>query len=271
MRRALLCGCNYRGTSSELQGCIQDVTAAREVLITKYRFLPQNVLVLSDDTPIKPTRANMIAGFEWLLSGAKASDFKRPGALIVRQPLGTIMYFHFSGHGSYQIDRNGDEVDKRDETICPLDFMRGEIVDDYIRSTLINRVPAGSTLVSVFDCCHSGSSEDLRYTLRPDKTKAGSHFVLEDTTYYPETRGRVFYISGCRDEETSADAYIAGKFRGAMTAALLDTLGKNSYRSIRMIDLLDGMNSFLTKNKLDDQHPCMGFGRREALEVAFPL
>lgn len=45
-----------------------------------------------------------------------------------QQP-GDSLFFHFSGHGSQQYDRNGDEEDGYDETICPTDFRRaGQIV-----------------------------------------------------------------------------------------------------------------------------------------------
>ena len=45
--------------------------------------------------------------------------------------------------------------------------------------------------------------------------------VKDDKEY--ETRGQVIMVSGCLDEQTSADAYINNTNQGALTATFLDT------------------------------------------------
>ena len=60
------------------------------------------------------------------------------------------------------MDRNGDEADGKDESICPLDFSTiGMISDDMIRELLASKVPINSKLISLIDACHSESSFDL--------------------------------------------------------------------------------------------------------------
>ena len=69
-------------------------------------------------THTAPTCANIKKAIEELVRTAAAGD---------------LIFFSYSGHGSCQPDRNGDEADGRDETICPLDRdSAGDIVDDWI-------------------------------------------------------------------------------------------------------------------------------------------
>merc|ERR1712137_1430591 len=64
-------------------------------------------------------------------------------------------------------DRDGDEEDKFDETMVPLDYASaGQIPDDEINRELVLDLPEGCCLTAVMDCCHSGSILDLPYTLK---------------------------------------------------------------------------------------------------------
>ena len=44
---------------------------------------------------------------------------------------GDLIFIYYSGHGSYTIDRNKDELDGKDELIIPLDF--NAISDDELK------------------------------------------------------------------------------------------------------------------------------------------
>ena len=69
-----------------------------------------------------------------------------------------------TGHGGYVLDEDNDEDDGYDETIVPVDFAtNGQICDDDLYQTLVCALPAGASLVSVMDCCHSGTVLDLPY------------------------------------------------------------------------------------------------------------
>ena len=44
---------------------------------------------------------------------------------------GDYLFFHYSGHGGQQADKDGDEADGKDETLVPLDYQTaGQITDD---------------------------------------------------------------------------------------------------------------------------------------------
>ena len=237
MRKALLVGINYTGTPYRLFGCINDVVNMGSYLqkVRKYN----SFIIMTDTTTIKPTRSNILAGFKALLQGAKSGD---------------ELWFHFSGHGSLVNDASRDEESGQDSCICPIDVARaGFISDDVIRSNLAALVPKGVRLYMVLDACHSGTGCDLRYkyddasyltsrlTTLPEKY-VPTDWSLQQTNYefkrYDKTAGEVFCISGCQDEQTSADAFLGGQASGVVTYLLLNCLNNNSESTYKWKHLL---------------------------------
>jgi hypothetical protein len=164
-KKALLVGINYFGSKSELRGCINDVQNVKSMITQKFGFEEDaaHMLVLTDDQQGRksPTRENIIHGMKWLIEGAKDGD---------------SLFFHFSGHGGTQTDKDGDEADGKDETIIPVDYLtKGMIVDDDIHSMLVAPLPKGVRITAVMDCCHSGSVFDLPYSYKVD----GSLEIIE--------------------------------------------------------------------------------------------
>jgi hypothetical protein len=68
---------------------------------------------------------------------------------------------------------------------------------------------------------------------------------------YAETAGEVYMISGCRDEQTSADAYINNAFAGALTYAVFSILRANqaTIRTYSWSALLRDVRHFMRVNK----------------------
>ena len=60
MKYALLIGINYRGSPSELNGCINDVLKIKDELINKFGYESQNITLLTEDTVQKPTAQAII-------------------------------------------------------------------------------------------------------------------------------------------------------------------------------------------------------------------
>jgi hypothetical protein len=240
MKRALLVGINYVGTENELNGCINDIHNVTAYLQTVRGYLTASCIMMSDATPRKPTRANIMAAFKELLQGVRAGD---------------ELWFHYSGHGTLQRDTNGDEESGSDSCICPLDFNQtGFITDDVIRSALVALVPSGARLYIVLDACHSGTGCDLRYKYDDSSYLLNNaaaplpavydpnSWSLRQTSYeykrYAKTAGEVFCISGCQDSQTSADAFLAGKAAGALTFCLLQALNANNPATYKWKHLL---------------------------------
>jgi hypothetical protein len=186
-------------------------------------------------------------------------------ALVADMVAGDEAVFHFSGHGSLVRDTNGDEATGLDSCLCPIDYDApsasggGVVTDDEIRTLLVDRVPRGARLYVILDCCHNGSGCDIRY-----KYEDFSVLVRERPTplwrtqqraftnpKYTDTAGEVFMISGSRDEQTSADAYINNAYAGALTYAVFAILRANhaSIRTYSWSALLRDVRHFMRVNK----------------------
>lgn len=223
---AVLVGINYVGTESELNGCINDAKHLKSFLIEKAGYLPENIVLIADDgISTKPTKQNILNSFNTLISKAN-EGFNE-------------LWFSYSGHGSYEYDAGSDENDYYDEVICPVDYSTsGMIVDDYIYDNLVCKLPQTVTLFSLMDCCHSGTIFDLP--------------CLYTTTYTSNNNNKqhvanVISISGCKDNQTSADAYINGGYEGAMTWSFLNALVNADY-NVKITELVDNMR-ILLKNE----------------------
>ncbi len=223
-RRALLVGVNdYQGIS-DLRGCINDVTNMRSILKTYLDFTNRDMRVLVDR---RATKQNILHRLKDMVDKAKTGDF---------------LVFHFSGHGSQIRDRNGEELeDGMDELICPYDMNwdDGFITDDCLNG-IFKKLPKGVLLEVFVDSCHSGTvlkSADLgrpaelgpentirsRYLPPPADIACrleGEEDELKATRgFRSKTRSTVHHIlwAGCKDSQTSADAFINGSYNGAFT------------------------------------------------------
>jgi hypothetical protein len=256
-RTALLVGINYRDTENELNGCYNDVVNVAHYLRTVLGYAPGAIGVLTDGNrgstfpaSVAPTRQNILAGMAALVAGMVAGD---------------EAVFHFSGHGTLVRDTNGDEVTGLDSCLCPLDYNApasaggGVITDDELRALLVNRVPRGARLYVILDCCHNGTGCDMRYKyedfsvlLRPTPVPV---WRTQQKAFangkYAVTAGEVYMISGCRDEQTSADAYINNAFAGALTYAVFAILRANqaNIRAYSWSSLLRDVRHFMRVNR----------------------
>lgn len=216
--RALLVGVNkYRMPGADLQGCVNDVTNIRDVLLKYFGFSVREIRVLVD---ARATKENIMKRLKWLVKDAKPGD---------------RMVFHFSGHGSQIRDRDGDELkDHMDEIICPhdMDWDGTYIVDDELKK-IFSGIPKGATLDVLLDACHSGTGTRegrAMAMLRPEESIRPRFLAppvdikMREEEDLPVVKiGRAgnpqnhVLFSGCRDNQTSADAYIKGSYNGAFT------------------------------------------------------
>ena len=232
---AFLVGINYTGTINELYGCINDTKNVEDLLKNKYNFT--NVALLNDETSEKPTKQNILKGLQTLLSNTESGD---------------TAFFMFSGHGTGTADLNKDETDGQDELIVPIDAVSINtcILDDELNKLIRNTLKPGAKLVALFDCCFSGTMLDLRYT-----------YEYPDNTNQLETAGDVYMISGCTDQQLSADtvAPVNGKTMasGAMTYAFLTMIKETAL----MGDLVTKMGTFLKDNGYP-QRPLLSSGKK---------
>jgi len=256
-RKALIVGINYPGTAHSLNGCVNDANLIADMLTNNFGFTDaKNRRMLTDESA---TAANIRERLNWLVDGAEAGD---------------VLWFSYSGHGSQMINQQYDdadfEPDNKDEVICPVDFdWREKTIRDDELKEIFDRVPNGVNLTVLLDCCNSGSGldQDNQYQslgqaerdLQAVDPVKGARFLpmpsdianrgrgLELTVRPRSVQSRNvnqtgLLISGCQSHQTSADAWIGGRYIGACTYFLEDTLKANDY-NMSYLNLVDIMNS----------------------------
>ncbi|ORX46390.1 hypothetical protein BCR36DRAFT_102920 [Piromyces finnis] len=260
-KKALFIGINYTGTSAELKGCINDVRNISELMCRRYGF--QNCLYLTDeqDDPImKPTYHNIIEAMKWLVEGAQPGDslffhysghggtatdkegdetdgfdetiipldFQSKGQILDDEiyenlvtPLpkgcrltaifdschsGTVMDLPYT----YQCDGSIEviENDVRKEI-----FKKAvNIVGSFIQG---DQAMITSSLLGLFD----GSIDFSNLS----GNKTNNQAIIEKRKHDAD----VIQFSGCRDNQTSADAKINNQATGAMSYAFITVLNEN--------------------------------------------
>ncbi len=221
---------HYGGWSGELNACeadAQDMTA-----IAKSRKFKIKSLLTRD-----ATRANVLAEI-----GKAARELKK----------GDIFLLTYSGHGGQIPDLTGEEPDDMDETWCLYD---GELIDDELNQQL-GKFAAGVRVLVFSDSCHSGTVTRMAYYHGTDlgrATDAGGQRAAyrfmppevalrtyrEHKQFYVDlqraasagtakakVKASVLLISGCQDNQYSAD----GTFNGLFTAQLLKVWNNGKFK-----------------------------------------
>lgn len=240
-KKALCVGINDYpfGEENDLRGCVNDANDWATLLKNHFAFTDVKQLLNSD-----ATKAKVITGIKDLLNGAKAGD---------------ILVFTNASHGTYLADTDGDE-DKYDEAICPYDTDSNLLVDDELRN-LFKNIPKGVQLSVISDSCHSGSvtrvmvNEYRRNRQLNPRVFGGKELSPEQLRTarakkekYPESGMKEILLSGCKSNQTSADAYINNDYHGAMSYHAIKAITGGNYNLTyadlhkRLVSLLEDEN-----------------------------
>lgn len=168
-RRALLIGIGAYQNVGRLIGPVSDVKAMRAFVTGVLGYDERDVMLLLD---ANATRSGILGAMEeWLIDGTGPGD---------------EVFIYFSGHGWRQLDTNGDEPDRYDETLVPVDVavradhtVSGMITDDEI-AVMLARLD-GRRINLVVDSCHAGTSDKMmvvggdhwRYVKSPRRPDGG--------------------------------------------------------------------------------------------------
>jgi hypothetical protein len=222
-------GINYTGQSGELMGCVNDSYNLVNSVYMNIGDRIGKVVQMTDNLPQAssdyPTRANIEKAITNAVQDVEDGKFKK-------------IIFHYSGHGGQVSDTSGDELDKLDETLVPVDYaLAGMIPDDWLYDNVINKLPLGVQFLGLIDACHSGSVIDLRHRVTGVD---GDNLTYELAHENASGTADAMMISGCKDSELSADVWDA-KYGpcGAMTSAFLDEIGQE--RTTPVVDIVDRM------------------------------
>jgi hypothetical protein len=155
---ALLVGINQYPRSTALSGCITDVELQRELLIHRFGFNANDILVLTDT---QASRENIETAFiEHLTEQAKAGD---------------VVVFHFSGYGSrvkISSESGTDEAQQWQNSLVPIDGIlstKGASVANNVQQetlSLLLRSLATDHVTTVLDTSHRVAPKVLQGNLR---------------------------------------------------------------------------------------------------------
>lgn len=236
LTKVLQIGINYFNTQYELRGCIPDVERLNSFMKTEFDCSQTQFRVMTDKkttpTELQPNRNNIYAAFDWITSGIDSNS---------------VLFLTYSGHGTQERDLNGDEVDGKDECICALD---GNIIDDEIRSRVVEKLPKGCKLFAIFDACFSGSVMDLKYSYSINIKSGVKEYNIIPSGKYKDNNSKVVCFSGCSDIQTSADARIDNGWSGALTYAFVKTIKeiKKKKKPLRYKDVMKQLLVFMKGN-----------------------
>ncbi|KAI8080242.1 caspase domain-containing protein [Gilbertella persicaria] len=289
-KRALLIGINYFGSQNELNGCINDVRNMKQFLTEGHGFREDDMVILTDDQSdpkFIPTKQNILSAMQWLVNGARENDsfffhFSGHGGRVKDtngdEDDGYDETIYPVDHEQYQ----GES---------------GQIVDDEMHEIMVRSLPRGVRLTCIFDSCHSGTALDLPYVYSTQgNIKEGSIFkdagsgllnaglayatgnksgalssliglgknlmskknVDERIKKFKSSEADVIMFSGCKDNQTSADAMENGASTGAMSYAFTTVMRQNG--QLTYLQLLNGVRDILKSKysqrpQLSSSHP----------------
>jgi hypothetical protein len=218
---ALCIGINdYPRADADLYGCVNDARDW-EALLQAQGFKTE-VLLDAD-----ATWQGITDGIARTIEGATSGD-----AVVIT----------YSGHGSYVQDLDGDEPDEVDEVFCPHDIFDDRPLTDDQLYDLFADAARGVRIALIADSCHSGSVARARLPLgeADDLPKERTRFLApgawaprervdrmreRTTSHRPRRRPHeALLLAGCQDTQTSADAYLDGRYNGAFTYYALKAL-----------------------------------------------
>ena len=248
-KKALCVGINDYpfGEANDLKGCVNDAKDWSNLLRNHFDFTDVKQLLDSE-----ATKANILAGLKGLL--ANASD-------------GDVLVFTNASHGTYIADKDKDEP-KFDEAICPYDTDSNLLVDDELRNLFLN-IPKGVRLTVISDSCHSGSVTRVKESeyrrnrqlnpallnnpvLSGEEMKQAQQNARAQKEKYPESGMNEILLSGCKSNQTSADAHIANDYHGAMSYYAIKVITDAGY-NLTYKELHDALLPILAEENYSQQ------------------
>lgn len=190
---------------------------------------------------------------------------------------GSYGVISYSGHGAQVRDLDGDEGDRLDETVCPVDFDFSNkatwLTDDVMHDLVVAaNLPAGASLLVNLDSCHAGTmlrpfpassfasgQRPLVKAMAPPEGMREAAVPLSFTRRLfglgvrrnlfgarllrANTKADVALLAATKAKQLAADAYIQGSYHGAHTWALQLAMKMSPTGSLR--EVRSGMQTWL--------------------------
>jgi hypothetical protein len=166
-------------------------------------------------------------------------------ALVESARAGDSLVFQYSGHGTQAEDLNGDESDRYDEALVPIDYTSGALLLDDDLADVYRRLPDGAVLTLFMDCCHSGTNsrfapldrsmpggdERRRFLeLTADLQEAHRRFRARargpEPTNAEESLPGLIHFAACLDNQFAYESGGEGHFTRIATSALASAVAR---------------------------------------------
>jgi len=208
---ALVFGINYQHTSKyQLHGCINDARAV-ERWLQKSNLYEEVHLYTDEDDDIEGHTT-------------KRGIIKLLTDLTIDSNI-TRVFLYFACHGS-QVKGGADEIDGLDEVLIPRNYwdrqdicIPSNLITDNELRVILGKFKSSVKVSILFDCCHSGSMCDLKYSMDIETMQQ----IENDCT---PCAADITVISSCRDNqvatETTTDGYASGVFTTMFLAFMSD-------------------------------------------------
>ena len=196
--RALLVGINYKKYPDyQLKAAYNDVELMKELLRDYYNFDTNNIVELNDkveESLYNATFFNIVSNIKKIIEVSTEDDF---------------IVLYFSGHGKQIEDRNGDEIDNKDEVFLPSNFTKSAVINDDLFNELLKE--SKCPVLLIFDCCHSGTMSDLYYNYPIKLNKLEINLLKEKENNLADKK--IISISSCLDGEESVEEWYPKKMQ----------------------------------------------------------
>jgi Caspase domain. len=289
-KKALFIGINYFGTQAELKGCINDVKNVSALVCQRFGF--NNCTYLTDDqqdASKKPTYDNIINGMRWLVEGAQPGDslffhYSGHGGTAKDSETDeidgfdeTILPLDYSSKGQIVDDVIYENLVKplpkgcrltavfdscHSGTVMDLPYTyqcdgKVEVIENDVRKEIFKKAISvvGSLITGDTGAIAKALMSIFDGSLTSTSSNTNQQAVIEKRKHDAD----VIQFSGCRDNQTSADASINNVATGAMSYALITVLNQN--QNISYSQLLTQIRKIMTEKRfsqipqLSSSHP----------------
>ncbi len=255
-KRAICVGINKFANYPQfaLNGCVNDANDMAALCKQVLGYKASEVTVLTD---AKATKAAIMTALTSAVKDAKAGKI-------------SSLLFAWSSHGTQMTDTSGDEPDGKDEAFVPYDIAEkagdwdpARIITDDEFHDLFSQLSANVLLEVYLDTCHSGSglrgaefglhAPRARYVAPPSRQGVGRQASVSGFTLAARAPAKkvsaaakkaaaaasatdgLHHIlwSGCKADQTSADAYFGGRYNGAFIYHYIKVLRATNNRLSR--------------------------------------
>lgn len=219
-----------------------------------YEIVNMNDHRLNSTSRYYPTKNNIYKQIREILRKAKKTDY---------------IFIYYSGHGSQlgYSNANREESDKMDECIIPVDYnpkKKSSVITDDEISKLLSTFLKNKKTVSVFmmfDCCHSGTICDLKYTYNYNRNN--NKFVKNESTPKDSIDAHVLVLSGCKDDSVSWEDIVEysesnASLQGILTGSFLYNTTTNKFLEADVFKLVKAMDPITKKYS---QYPSISSNR----------